>query len=68
MRAVRFSPSSPLGFVAAVSGLAILVSIIDVDLSGANLSEAQANENTIWPESFDPAAAGVQIGEIGEYD
>jgi hypothetical protein len=28
MRAVRFSPSSPLGFAAAVSGLAILVSII----------------------------------------
>ncbi len=29
------------------------------DLSGANLARAKANELTIWPEGFDPVAAGV---------
>ena len=29
------------------------------DLSGANLEGAKANEDTIWPEGFDPVAAGV---------
>ena len=26
---------------------------------GANLKGATANENTIWPDGFDPVAAGV---------
>ena len=30
------------------------------DLSEANLTDGWMNENTVWPESFDPAAAGVQ--------
>tara|TARA_B110000438_G_C15447003_1_gene492955 strand:- start:85 stop:243 length:159 start_codon:yes stop_codon:yes gene_type:complete len=30
-----------------------------VDLEGANLREPKANEDTIWPEGFDPIAAGV---------
>jgi uncharacterized protein YjbI with pentapeptide repeats len=29
------------------------------DLEGANLFGAEANEGTIWPEGFDPVAAGV---------
>ena len=29
------------------------------DLSRANLREAKADENTTWPEEFDPVAAGV---------
>ena len=29
------------------------------DLSGADLSEADEDEDTIWPEGFDPQAAGV---------
>ena len=28
-------------------------------LGGAILSGAKANEGTIWPEGFDPVAAGV---------
>ena len=28
-------------------------------LSGANLIGARANKNTVWPEGFDPVAAGV---------
>ncbi len=28
-------------------------------LSGVNLIGARANKNTIWPEGFDPVAAGV---------
>ena len=30
-----------------------------VNLAGANLEAAVANEDTIWPEGFDPVAAGV---------
>ncbi len=29
------------------------------NLIGANLEEATADEGTIWPEGFDPKAAGV---------
>ncbi|MCX8214339.1 MAG: pentapeptide repeat-containing protein [SAR202 cluster bacterium] len=29
------------------------------NLFGANLTRATANEDTIWPEGFDPVAAGV---------
>jgi hypothetical protein len=29
------------------------------DLSGADLKEAVADENTRWPEGFNPVAAGV---------
>ncbi|MDP7258190.1 MAG: hypothetical protein QF419_02335 [Acidimicrobiales bacterium] len=29
------------------------------DLSGANLEGAVVDEDTIWPDGFDPAAAGV---------
>jgi len=29
------------------------------NLEGANLVGAKANEDTIWPEGFDPEAAGV---------
>jgi hypothetical protein len=28
-------------------------------LNGAGLEGAKANEDTIWPEGFDPVAAGV---------
>ena len=28
-------------------------------LSGVNLIGARANKNTVWPEGFDPVAAGV---------
>ena len=28
-------------------------------LSGVNLIGARANKNTVWPEGFDPEAAGV---------
>jgi uncharacterized protein YjbI with pentapeptide repeats len=31
------------------------------DLSGANLSGAVANEDTIWPDPFDPTSEGVRI-------
>jgi hypothetical protein len=30
-----------------------------VDLAEVDLSGAKANEDTRWPEGFDPAAAGV---------
>jgi len=29
------------------------------NLQGANLRGAKANEDTVWPEGFDPVAAGV---------
>jgi uncharacterized protein YjbI with pentapeptide repeats len=29
------------------------------DLTGARLEEAKADKDTIWPEGFDPVAAGV---------
>ena len=29
------------------------------DLSGANLAGARADKDTVWPEGFDPEAAGV---------
>ena len=29
------------------------------DLSRANLEGAKANKNTVWPDGFDPVAAGV---------
>ena len=29
------------------------------NLEGANLEGAKANKNTVWPDGFDPAAAGV---------
>ena len=29
------------------------------NLGGANLEGAKANEDTIWPDGFDPVAAGV---------
>ena len=29
------------------------------DLSGADLSGAKANEDTAWPDGFDPVADGV---------
>ena len=29
------------------------------NLEGANIGEPKANEDTIWPEGFDPIAAGV---------
>ena len=29
------------------------------NLQGANLKGATANEDTVWPEGFDPVAAGV---------
>jgi hypothetical protein len=30
-----------------------------MDLHRADLSGAKANEDTLWPEGFDPVAAGV---------
>ena len=33
------------------------------DLSGADLGGAKANQDTIWPEGFDPEAAGVVFVE-----
>jgi len=33
------------------------------NLSGANLSWAKANEETVWPEGFDPVAAGVTVSD-----
>ena len=35
------------------------VDLRQADLFGANLTRATANEDTIWPEGFDPVAAGV---------
>ena len=29
------------------------------NLTKADLSRAKANEDTVWPEGFDPVAAGV---------
>ena len=29
------------------------------NLEGANLEGAKANKNTVWPDGFDPVAAGV---------
>ena len=31
------------------------------DLEGADLDRAKANEDTNWPERFDPKAAGVNF-------
>jgi hypothetical protein len=35
------------------------VDLYGVDLTGADLTRATADERTIWPEGFDPQAAGV---------
>ena len=32
------------------------------NLTGVNLEGATANEGTVWPEGFDPVAAGVIFG------
>jgi len=32
-------------------------------LTGADLGGAKANQDTIWPEGFDPEAAGVTFGD-----
>ena len=34
-------------------------SLTDANLTGASLEGAIADENTRWPEGFDPEAAGV---------
>ncbi len=31
------------------------------NLIGADLEGAKANEDTVWPEGFDPVAAGMTI-------
>ncbi len=33
--------------------------LVKANLPGANLKGATANEDTTWPEGFDPVAAGV---------
>ncbi|MED6327570.1 MAG: hypothetical protein VYD46_00960 [Actinomycetota bacterium] len=33
--------------------------LVGADLEGAYLTSALADEDTIWPEGFDPVAAGV---------
>ncbi len=33
--------------------------LAEADLRGTTLDEATADERTIWPEGFDPVAAGV---------
>ena len=33
--------------------------LVGANLEGANLYRAKANEDTTWPEGFDPEAAGV---------
>ena len=33
--------------------------LVGADLEGVNLEGATANEGTVWPEGFDPKAAGV---------
>ena len=33
----------------------------EANLAGADLTGATANENTTWPEGFDPVAAGVKF-------
>ena len=33
------------------------------NLTGADLGGAKANQDTIWPEGFDPEAAGVTFGD-----
>ena len=32
----------------------------DANLWGANLRDAKANSHTVWPDGFDPQAAGVR--------
>ena len=34
------------------------------NLEGANLEGAKANEDTTWPEGFDPEAAGVTVRPV----
>ena len=35
------------------------VNLTKANLEGANLEGAKADEDTTWPEGFDPVAAGV---------
>ncbi len=35
------------------------VNLTGANLTGANLTQATADKDTIWPEGFDPVAAGV---------
>ena len=37
------------------------VNLIGAGLRGANLTGARVNDLTIWPEGFDPEAAGVIV-------
>ena len=36
-----------------------VVDLEGVDLRGVNLDRAKADEDTTWPDGFDPVAAGV---------
>ena len=33
----------------------------EANLQGADLTGAKANENTTWPDGFDPVATGVTV-------
>ena len=37
------------------------------DLSGADLAEAIEDDDTVWPEGFDPEAAGVKRASTGRW-
>ena len=47
--------------VVEVNGYTILAKadLFRANLVGADLTGAKADESTIWPEGFDPVAAGV---------
>ena len=47
-RTLRISPAD-------ISG----ANLEGADLTGARLAQATADKGTVWPEGFDPAAAGV---------
>ena len=41
------------------SVVAVMVRAVTSSGQGANLDEAKTDEDTIWPDGFDPKAAGV---------
>ena len=51
-------PSPPPGALSTVTVLTAAI-LYGANLEGADLTGAKANENTTWPDGFDPEVAGV---------
>ena len=54
-----FEPGADLKGVSLADANLYLANLEGANLEGANLEGAKADEDTTWPQGFDPKAAGV---------